>query len=128
MHTSELFTCQDDMLQAATKESRLLQCWTQEALLRGLGQAIEALTRVAEENAQNQARLTAAIGRIATQQQADGGGVATGQTGQPASVSFDTGGKILKAPESFSPGTLEASGLTGRSPSRIFSLSWMRVI
>eukprot|EP00439_Symbiodinium_sp_Y106_P079422 s1279_g18.t1 len=66
------------------------------------------MARVATQTAQQQVQLTAALQNLAAAQ------AATTPTTEPAdsrpraaTTPFDTGGKILKPPEAFSPATLE---------------------
>ena len=72
--------------------------------MRNLGQATEAMARVATQPATQQAQLTAALQRLV---EAPGEARSSAGTPGPASVPFDTGGKILKPPEAFSPATIE---------------------
>ena len=74
-------------------------------LMHNLGQATEALARVATQTATQQAQLTAALQRLVEAPRAEAR--APAGTPGPASVPFDTGGKILKPPEAFSPATIE---------------------
>ena len=73
-------------------------------LMHNLGQATEAMARVATQTATQQAQLTAALQRLV---EAPGEARSSAGTPGPASVPFDTGGKILKPPEAFSPATIE---------------------
>ena len=70
-------------------------------LMNNLGQATEAMARVATQTANQQAQLTAALQRLVEDPRQ--GTRAPVATPGPASVPFDTGGKILKPPEAFSP-------------------------
>ena len=74
-------------------------------LMNNLGQATEAMARVATQAANQQAQLTAALQRLVEDPRP--GTRAPAATPGPASVPFDTGGKILKPPEAFSPATIE---------------------
>ena len=75
-------------------------------LVNNLGQAAtEAMARVATQTATQQAQLTAALQRLMEDPRP--GTRAPAATPGPASVPFDTGGKILKPPEAFSPATIE---------------------
>ena len=74
-------------------------------LMNNLGQATEAMARVATQTANQQAQLTAALQRLVEDPRQ--GTRAPVATPGPASVPFDTGGKILKPPEAFSPATIE---------------------
>ena len=74
-------------------------------LMNNLGQATEAMARVATQTANQQAQLTAALQRLVEDPRQ--GTRAPVATSGPASVPFDTGGKILKPPEAFSPATIE---------------------
>eukprot|EP00439_Symbiodinium_sp_Y106_P064923 s4869_g10.t1 len=73
-------------------------------LMHNLGQATEAMARVATRTATQQAQLTAALQSLV---EAPGEARSSAGTPGPASVPFDTGGKILKPPEAFSPATIE---------------------
>ena len=84
-----------------------------EALLNGVGQATEAMTRVAQQTSDQQQQVIAAMQRMentAAQAQA---APAQAQEFGPANravtpaTPFDTGGKILKAPLAFSPAAIE---------------------
>ena len=74
-------------------------------LMNNLGQATEAMARVATQTANQQAQLTAALQRLVEEPRQ--GTRAPAATPGPASVPFDTGGKILKPPEAFSPAAIE---------------------
>eukprot|EP00439_Symbiodinium_sp_Y106_P022381 s7380_g2.t1 len=74
-------------------------------LMNNLGQATEAMARVATQSANQQAQLTAALQRLMEDPRQ--GTRAPVATPGPASVPFDTGGKILKPPEAFSPAAIE---------------------
>ena len=77
-------------------------------LMTGLGQAIEAMARVGNQTAQQQVQLTAALQNLTAAQAASAAAPATAEEQpRPATTPFDTGGKILKPPEAFSPATLE---------------------
>ena len=73
--------------------------------MNNLGQATEAMARVATQTANQQAQLTAALQRLVEEPRQ--GTRAPAATPGPASVPFDTGGKILKPPEAFSPAAIE---------------------
>ena len=88
-----------------------------EAMLAGIGQATEALGRVASQTATQQQQLTEAMQRL-TEAASQGAAQAARNSprsvggegaprAQPSGVPFDTGGKILKPPEVFNPATLE---------------------
>ena len=74
-------------------------------LMNNLGQATEAMARVATQTANQQAQLTVALQRLVEDPRQ--GTRAPATTPGPASVPFDTGGKILKPPEAFNPATIE---------------------
>ena len=74
-------------------------------LMNNLGQATEAMARVATQTANQQAQLTVAFQRLVEDPRQ--GTRAPAATPGPASVPFDTGGKILKPPEAFNPATIE---------------------
>ena len=75
-------------------------------LMTNLGQATEALAQVAAQTARQQEQLTQAMDRV-------NAGPVQGAEGPPqappqgTAVPFDTRGKVLKAPDTFSPNTIE---------------------
>ena len=75
-------------------------------LMTNLGQATEALARVAAQTAQQQEQLTQAMNRV-NEGQAQGAEGPAQPPPQGTAVPFDAGGKVLKAPDTFSPNTTE---------------------
>ena len=93
-------------------------------LMTNLGQATEALAQVAAQTARQPEQLTQAMERV-------NAGPAQAAEGPPqpppqgTAVPFDTGGKVLKAPDAFSPNTIEEEvSQWGRLPqlSRLYGL------
>ena len=74
-------------------------------LMTNLGQATEALAQVAAQTARQQEQLTQAMDRV-------NAGPVQGAEGPPqappqgSALPLDTGGKVLKAPDTFSPNTI----------------------
>ncbi|CAE7785104.1 unnamed protein product [Symbiodinium sp. KB8] len=94
-------TCLEKVKMAQNAQQRQFQ-----ELMTNLGQATEALARVAAQTAQQQEQLTQAMNRV-NEGQAQGAEGPAQPPPQGTAVPFDAGGKVLKAPDTFSPNTTE---------------------